>query len=52
MSARRPGATDLLVVSVGGAAGAVLRFAFDTAAPVSRFPWPALAMNVVGGVVL
>lgn len=52
MSTRHPGATDLLVVSVGGAVGAVLRFAIDTAAPDSLFPWPTLAINVVGAFAL
>ena len=52
MSARRPGATDLLVVSAGGAAGALLRFGIDTAAPDQVFPWPTLAINVVGAFVL
>lgn len=52
MSARRTGATDLVVVSIGGAAGALLRFGIDTAAPDSLFPWPTLAINVVGAFVL
>ena len=52
MSARRPGATDLVVVAVGGAAGALLRLAVDTAAPGSLFPWPTLGINVVGAFVL
>ena len=52
MTTRRPGAADLLVVSVGGAAGALLRFGIDTAAPDSLFPWPTLGINVVGAFVL
>ncbi len=52
MSTRRSGAADLLVVSIGGAAGAVLRFGIDTAAPDSLFPWPTLGINVVGAFVL
>jgi CrcB protein len=52
VTTRRPGAADLLVVSVGGAAGALLRFGIDTAAPDSLFPWPTLGINVVGAFVL
>ena len=52
MTTRRPGAADLLVVSLGGAAGALLRFGIDTAAPDSLFPWPTLGINVVGAFVL
>ena len=52
MSTRRPGAADLLVVSVGGAAGALLRLGIDTAAPGSLFPWPTLVINVVGAFAL
>ena len=52
MSTRRTGAADLLIVSVGGAAGALLRFGIDTAAPDAVFPWPTLGINVVGAFVL
>ena len=52
MTTRRPGAADLLVVSLGGATGALLRFGIDTAAPDSLFPWPTLGINVVGAFVL
>jgi CrcB protein len=44
--------TDLVLVAAGGAAGALLRHAVDTAAPHGLFPWPTLAVNVVGAFVL
>jgi CrcB protein len=43
---------DLLVVAAGGAVGAVLRWAVDTSAPDTLFPWPTLAINVVGALAL
>lgn len=52
MTARSPRATDLLVVAAGGALGALLRLAVDTSAPDSVFPWPTLAINVVGAFAL
>ena len=48
MSVRSLRATDLLLVAAGGAAGAVLRWALDTAAPDTLVPWPTLGINVVG----
>jgi CrcB protein len=45
-------ATDLLVVAAGGALGALLRLAVDTAAPDSLFPWPTLAINILGAFAL
>lgn len=44
--------TDLLLVSAGGAAGALLRWSIDTAAPDTLFPWPTLGINVVGAFML
>lgn len=44
--------TDLLLVAAGGALGAVLRLAVDTAAPDTLFPWPTLSINVVGAFAL
>ena len=52
MSARALRGTDLLLVAAGGAVGAVLRYAVDTAAPDSLLPWPTLAINVVGAFAL
>jgi CrcB protein len=45
-------AVDVLLVAVGGAIGAVLRHLVDVAAPETLFPWPTLAINVVGAFVL
>jgi len=45
-------AVDVLLVAVGGAVGAVLRHLVDVATPDTLFPWPTLAINVVGAFVL
>ncbi|GAA1915839.1 fluoride efflux transporter FluC [Nocardioides hwasunensis] len=52
MSARPLRGADLLVVAVGGAVGAVLRFLIDSAAPDALFPWPTLGINVAGAFAL
>ena len=52
MSARTLRGSDLVVVAAGGAVGAVLRYAVDSAAPGTLFPWPTLAINVVGALAL
>lgn len=52
MSARPLRASDLLLVAAGGAVGAVLRFAVDSSAPDTLFPWATMAINVVGAFVL
>ena len=52
MNPRRPPASDLLLVALGGAAGAVLRHAVDVTAPATLFPWGTLAINVVGALAL
>ncbi len=38
----------LLLVALGGGAGAALRFAVYQAVDASRFPWPTLTANLVG----
>ena len=45
-------AADLLLVAAGGAAGALLRHGIDVTAPATLFPWPTLAINVVGAFAL
>lgn len=52
MSRRALRASDVLLVAAGGAIGAVLRWGVDTAAPDTLFPWPTLAINVVGAFAL
>lgn len=42
----------LAVVAAGGAAGAGLRWAFVTSVERGAFPWPVLAVNLVGSVLL
>lgn len=42
----------ILAVAVGGAAGAGLRWAVMTSVEPGRFPWPVLAVNVTGSVLL
>lgn len=50
---RRPvRAVDVLLVAAGGAVGAVLRHLVDVGAPDTLFPWPTLAINVVGAFAL
>lgn len=43
---------DLLLVGAGGAVGALARSGVDSAAPDAFFPWPTLAVNVVGAFLL
>ena len=52
MTARPLRASDVLLVAAGGACGAVLRHGVDVASPHGLFPWPTLAINVVGAFVL
>lgn len=52
MSSRALRASDLLLVAAGGAVGAILRWAVDTAAPDTLIPWPTLAINVIGAFAL
>lgn len=39
-------------VALGGAAGAVARFAVSAALPRTAFPWPTLAVNLAGSFLL
>jgi CrcB protein len=39
-------------IAIGGASGAALRWAVVTSVEVGRFPWPVLALNVAGSVLL
>lgn len=41
-----------IAVTLGGVAGAGLRWAVLTTVPPGRFPWPVLAINIAGSVLL
>ena len=43
---------DVVLVAAGGAVGAVIRHLVDVGAPDTLFPWPTLAVNVVGAFAL
>lgn len=43
---------DVLLVAAGGAAGAVIRHLVAVGASDTLFPWPTLAINVVGAFAL
>ena len=45
-------AVDVLLVAVGGAVGAVLRHLVDITWTEPSFPWPTLAINVLGAFAL
>jgi CrcB protein len=42
----------VVAIAVGGAAGAALRWAVVTSTTSGTFPWPVLAVNIVGSFVL
>jgi fluoride exporter len=42
----------VVAVGLGGAAGAALRWAVVTTSATGAFPWPVLAVNVAGSVIL
>ena len=52
MSRSRLRSLDLFLVAAGGAVGALVRFAVDSTAADSLFPWPTLAINVLGAFAL
>jgi CrcB protein len=41
-----------VAIAAGGAAGAALRWAIVTSAHATGFPWPVLAINVTGSILL
>jgi len=45
-------ASRVAAILVGGAAGAVVRWAVVTTVTTGRFPWPVLAVNVAGSLLL
>ena len=52
MSGPRPTLPHVLLVAVGAAVGAVLRWSLDTAFPHDGLPWTTLAINVAGAFAL
>ncbi len=44
--------SNWLLVALGGAAGAVLRFYISETLPSSSFPWATLSINLVGSLLL
>lgn len=42
----------LVAIAIGGVAGAALRWAVFTSVDAGRFPWPVLAVNVAGSLIL
>ncbi len=40
--------TGVVYVALGGAAGSVLRYLLSLAIPAAAFPWPTLAVNLLG----
>ncbi len=42
----------LVAIAIGGVAGAALRWAVFTSVDAGRFPWPVLAANVAGSLIL
>lgn len=42
----------VVAIAVGGAAGAALRWAVVTSVDAGRFPWPVLALNIAGSILL
>lgn len=49
---RRPGWRELVAVFIGGLLGTGVRLAIDVAFAAEGFPWPTLAINVVGSFLL
>lgn len=44
--------TTYVWIAVGGAIGSMARFACAQAAPIDRFPWGTLIVNVIGSAII
>ena len=44
--------SNWMLVAIGGAIGAVMRFYVSETVPTSTFPWATLSVNLVGSLLL